>query len=572
MRHFLNGVQVTPRNILTIGVESDFTDRPEFLNVDTEKLVLPREAVPIIQQHLATYGPFEGIPYQMILAGGETLEYYVDLQSDPIFRDYEIEVKIKKRGGIDNFFDRAEGTTWELMAKKGVTFDKFDIPYLILPDDVVATAIGLGVSIYVLTNAVIDQVIALSETITALIDSVTPEIATPTISIDPAEVATLVVKALLQIAVLVLTLVALLKMIQQFFELLFPKVRYLQGMKVKRLLEQGCNYLGYQFSSTLLDGISGLTICPVPLVKAKDSFWDYLQNDLNFAYTKGYPSASDTTPSLDTLLRAMETTFNARTRVRDGLVELEIRNYWQDISPNQIVPALNIQDDRQNQYTLNTADIWKRTYIHYNVDFSDLYTVDFYDPTDAEYSTEPVLVNIPELVTIKGLNEVIIPFALGVRKNNLNWLEDFAKGFFELADEVLTIFGGNGNYTGQIEARIGVMKLSQQFFSTSKLMYTVGGKQPTNYASLLRASTIYENYHQINEIQVNDYKIFEDVPVRMTGEEFISLLDNNYANINGQICEILTIKFKDEETLATISYKQPDDWANGKTTVLTINS
>ena len=202
MRHFLNGVQVTPRNILTIGVESDFTDRPDFLQVDTEKLVLPREAVPIIQQHLATYGPFEGIPYQMILAGGETLEYYVDLQSDPIFRDYEIEVTIKKRGGKDNFFDRAEGTTWELMAKKGVSFDIFDIPYLILPDNVVATAIGLGVSIYVLTNAIIDQIVALSQTITNIIDSVTPEPAVPTVAIDPAEIATLVVKALLQLAIL----------------------------------------------------------------------------------------------------------------------------------------------------------------------------------------------------------------------------------------------------------------------------------------------------------------------------------------------------------------------------------
>jgi hypothetical protein len=251
MRHFLNGVEVAPRNIMTIGVESDFTDRPEFLNVDTEKLVLPREALPIIQQHLGTYGPFEGIPYQMILAGGETLEYYVDLQSDPIFRDYEIEVKIKKRGGIDNFFDRAEGTTWELMASKGVSFDTFDIPYLILPDDAVSTAIGLGISIYVLTNAIIDQVIALSSTITNIIDSVTPEVGAG-VTTDPAEIATLIVKALLQLAVLALTLVALIKMIQQFFELVFPKIRYLQGMKVKRLLEQGCNYLGYQFSSTLL--------------------------------------------------------------------------------------------------------------------------------------------------------------------------------------------------------------------------------------------------------------------------------------------------------------------------------
>jgi hypothetical protein len=33
MKHFLNNIEVTPRNVLTIGVESDFTDRPE-LEVD----------------------------------------------------------------------------------------------------------------------------------------------------------------------------------------------------------------------------------------------------------------------------------------------------------------------------------------------------------------------------------------------------------------------------------------------------------------------------------------------------------------------------------------------------------
>ena len=570
MKHFLNGLEVTPRNILTIGVESDFTDRPQFLEVDTDRLILPREALKIIQDHLALYGPFEGIPYTMITQGNETLEYYVDLQEEPIFRDYEIEVKVKKRGGKDNFFDRAEGTTWELMASKGVVFPSFDIPYVILPDNAVATAIGLGVSIYILTKDIIDQIQALTISITTIIDSVTPETGAG-VTLDPGELATLVVKTLLQIAILALTIVALIKMVQSFFELIFPKIRNLQGIKVKALLTAGCNYLGYQFSSTLLDGISGLTICPVPLVKDKGSFWDFLQNDLNFAYTKGYPTASDTTPTLDSLLNAMETTFNARTRVRNGLVELERRDYWQDITSNLIIPALNLQDKRQSEYTLNVEDIWKRTYIHYNVDFSDMYSVDYYDPTDAEYSTEVVLVNNPDLVSIRGLNEIIIPFALGTRKDSLNWLEKFAKGFFSVADEIINTFGGNGNYEAKIEARIGVLKLSQQFFSTSKLMYTVGGRQPGNYADLIKAGTIYNNYHKINEIQVNDYKIISNAPVRMNGQEFVTLLDNNYAIIDGLVCEILTIKFKDEESLATISYKQPNNWANGKTTVLTIN-
>ena len=61
------------------------------------------------------------------------------------------------------------------------------------------------------------------------------------------------------------------------------------------------------------------------------------------------------------------------------------------------------------------------------------------------------------------------------------------------------------------------------------------------------------------------------MPLRLNDEEFVTLLNNNYAEINGVICEILTIEYKDEESIATISYKQPFNWANGKTNVITIN-
>ena len=174
-------------------------------------------------------------------------------------------------------------------------------------------------------------------------------------------------------------------------------------------------------------------------------------------------------------------------------------------------------------------------------------------------------------MTIAGLNDVSIPFALGGRKNGLNWLEKLAKSFFEVADEVINAFGGNGNYEAQIDARNGVLTISSQFFAQTKLLYTVGGKQPSNYADLIRASTLYDNYHSINEIQVNDYKIITDAPIRMNGEGFLALLDNNYAEINGVVCEILKVNFKDEESIAIIDYKEPFNWADGKTTVLTIN-
>jgi len=565
MRHFLNGIEIAPRNILSVGVESTFTDREDWLEVDVDRLILPRESVAIIQQHLQTYGPFEGIPYTIQLNGGQIIEYYVDLQAETIYRDFEIELKIKRRGGKDNFFDRADGTSWELMAKKGVIFDTFNVPYVIIVQDPVPALLVLGVTVYTITKDVIQQIQAVSESITNVIDALPP------LPANAGQIATLVIKAALQIAILALTLVALLKLAQQFFEILFPSIRNFKAHKIKRLLEIGCQYLGYQFQSTLLDGLPGYTHLPVPLIKEKQSFWDFLQNDLNFAFTKGYPTASDTTPTIGSLFSALELKFNARTRVRNGVVYLERRNYWQLLANQSLVPALNLQANRDNQYALNTEEIWKRYYVHYQTDFSDLNTIDFYDPNDAEYSTEPVLIGNADLVSIRGLNDVNIPFALGVRKNKLNLLEKTAKLFFQFADSVIAGFGGNSNFAAQIQNRIGVLQLTQQFFSTSKVLYTIGGKQPANYTDFISATSIYENYHEINEIAVNDYKIFKDVPVRINDEKFVTLLDNNFVEIDGVICELLTLAYKDEQSLGIISYKQPFDYADGKTNVIKIN-
>ena len=570
MKHFLNGIEVAPRNILEFGVVSSFGRDPNILEVDADKVILPREAREIIENHIVSQGVFEGIPYTIQMGNAISLEYYVDLTDNAIFRDYEIELKLKKRGGWDNFWNNAQGTSFELMAYKGVQFNFIDIPYLIIRDNQVELGITLAVSLYTMGDALIKSIEALSATITNIIDSVTPEVGAG-VTLDPAEIATLVVKAILQIAIVALLIVAIIKLAQQLFELLFPKIRYYLGSTVRELVTKGCQFLGYQLESTLLDGLKNLTIMPVPLSKEKKGITDYIENDLNFSFTKGYPTAQDSTPTLGSLIDTIELMFNARTRVYDGVVRIERRDWWANQTVNQILPALNLQDDRQNEYTLNTDEAWQRTYIHYLVDYADFHTVDFFDPTDAEYHTDPTNVINPDLITIKGFNDIAIPFALGVRKNTLNWIEKVAEGFFTFIDEVANAFGGNSNFASTIQNRIGVTQIGQQFYSQTKLIWAVNGKQPANYVSLMRASTIYNNYHVINEIQNNDNKIFSEVPVRLRPEDFINLLNNNYAEIDGLICEILTIKYNDEESLAVISYKMPYDYANGKVTVITIN-
>lgn len=567
MRHFLNDIEITPRNLLDIGLVSDFTNRPDELSLNIDKLILPREALVVIQNHLQTQGVFEGIPYRVEMAQGIVLQYYVDLTENAIFRDFEIEVTIKRRIAKDSFFDRADGTSFELLAAKGVQFQFIDVPFLIVRDNLEESFVQLAISTYVMTKELIQ---AAKDLGTAFTDLIQATVGSP---IPPlGAIISLAIKVIVQIAYTAAVLIAVGELATQLIQVYFPNVRYLKGCKVKELISKGCQYLGYQFQSNLLDNFSGATILPVPLTKEKVSIFDNLSNSLSgTAFTKGYPTAQDSTPTLGSLISAIETQCNAETKVVNGIVQLERRDYWQNLTPNAIIPALTLQAERQDEFTLNTSDIWKRYYIHYQYDLSDIHTMDFFDPTDAEYSTEPANVVNADLVSIKGLHDVNIPFALGVRKNKLNFIEKTAKVFFILIDAVSTIFGSGTNFAGSIDDRIGMLQISQQFFTQTKFLYLIGNKQPSNYVSLVSAAGLWNQFHFINQIQLYQFQVRSDVRTRISEIDFVNLLNNNYATINGVRCEILRIEYIDEKSFAKINYRQPDTYATGKVTTLTIN-
>jgi hypothetical protein len=567
MRHFLNDIEIAPRNLLDIGVVSDFTNRPDELSLNVDKLILPREALDIIQNHLQTQGVFEGIPYRVEMAQGIVLQYYVDLTENAIFRDFEIEVTIKRRIAKDSFFDQADGTSFELLAAKGVNFQFIDVPFLIVRDNLEESFVQLAISTYVMTKELIQ---AAKDLGTAITDFIQATVGSP---IPPlGAIISLGIKVIIQAAYTAAVLIAVGELATQLIQVYFPNVRYLKACKVKELISKGCQYLGYQFQSNLLDNFSGATILPVPLTKEKVSIFDNLSNSLSgTAFTKGYPTAQDSTPTLGSLISAIETQCNAETKVVNGIVQLERRDYWQNLTPNAIIPALVLQAERQDEYTLNTSDIWKRYYIHYQYDLSDIHTMDFFDPTDAEFSTEPANVVNADLVSIKGLQDVNIPFALGVRKNNLNFIEKTAKVFFVIIDAVSTLFGSGTNFAGSIDDRIGMLQISQQFFTQTKFLYLIGNKQPANYISFVSASGLWNKFHFINQIQLYQFQVRSDVRTRISESDFVDLLNNNYATINGVRCEILRIEYIDEKSYATINYRQPDTYATGKVTTLTIN-
>lgn len=572
MRHYLNDIEITPRNRNEIGMQSDFTGNPQVLSLTTDSVILPREAFDMVLTHISNASIFEGMPYRAELNSGVNIEYYVDFLDGFKVRESEVEVKLKRRKGIDDFKEKADGTSFELMLSKGVVFDLQNVPYFMISPNAVEQAIPLFLTGYVMTRELINAGKELADSIAELIQAVTPSVGVGVV-MDTGDIIVLALKTITRLLIFALLLVAVVDLGTQLFFLLFPPKRNFKATKFKELATKGCAFLGYTFESTIFDAEPNWTLLPVPLMKNRDSIFDVRPELWLSPFNKGVPSASDTTPTLGQFMDAMETMFNAKIKVINGVVRLERWDYWSTLALAQLQPALNLQGTRDSEYTYNTDDVWKRYYIKYQVDYNDLHTLDgvMYDNHDVELSTEPLGATNLDLVSIKGLNQVDIPFAMGARKDKLNWLEEIAKGVFTIVDLVTGTFGGGTNFSSQIGERKDCLKISQQYFSVTKALYAPNGKQPANYMEKVSAKSLWQRFHIINSINLNGWVIKENARIRISPQDFVTLLENNFAEVDGQTAEILSIKYIDEKAFAEVTYRTKSNYAVGKVQINYIN-
>lgn len=573
MRHFLNNVEITPKNRTQIGVVSDFTGNPQILNLSVDSVILPREAFNQIQSHITNVGLFEGIPYRIEFDGNINLEYYVDLIDGVKVRLHEIEVKLKRRKGFDDFKDKADATSFSIMAKNGQFFSSFQTPYVIIPTTQNQDIIPLLVTTYILTLNTIEAYNQLQNSITELIQATTPSVGVGVV-MDTGDIIALALKVVARLIIFGLLVDAMSDLASQIMNYVLPRKRNLNAIKIQNLMTSGCEYFGYTFQSTLLNANPNYAVLPVPLVRERKSIFATKPNDLGDAFNYPYPSTSDTTPTLGQFIDAIETMFNAKIKVIENVVHFERWDYWIDLINTQMFPALNLQSDGDEVYSYNTEDCWKRYYMKYQLDFADQHTLDSvtYDRHDAEFSTEPTSFINEDLISIKNVNQVDIPFSLGARKGSLNWFEKYVKETMDFIDGVSALFGGSTNYGQQIASRTDCLKISQMYFGVTKMLYVnSGGRQPIGYLNYVSAKSLWDKFHYINAVDLNAWIIKENARIKLSNEDFVTLQNNNYAYIGGEVSEILKIKYIDETAFAEITYRTKSNYALGKVITEIIN-
>ena len=104
--------------------------------------------------------------------------------------------------------------------------------------------------------------------------------------------------------------------------------------------------------------------------------------------------------------------------------------------------------------------------------------------------------------------------------------------------------------------RIGTLKLSQQQFTKTKLLYLSGKKQPKDFLDYIGADVLYDKYHSKNEVKNTSKNIYTST-IPLAPNQFFNILDGgNFITdqVTGESLEILTFEWINETRQATINY------------------
>jgi len=569
IRHILDGEQRgEPRNWQELQIKFSWLDEKEEGAVSTTSLEFVGDQQRYIRERLFNgltggVGIFEGIPYN-IEVGQQgnpafTFHGYIDGSDSATFiGNEEITAPIKKLTGDDWLNDVADGFSFGYLQSIGAITpaDFVKVPYVInyVPDAM--QTIMLSFSLYMLIKEEIENAQELAELIGQTVNASTPVLgvgvgvgAVVVTAWDLGDWIMFAIYVAAKVVYMIAITIAIVNLIKQLLEQIFPKLRYHLGMSFYTLIKKGCEHLGLELQSTLLESIKDQVYIPSKDRKGGDDG------------ETGAPGNNDPIYLFGDAIRLLKQRHNADHKIVDGKFIFERRDYWQNVSSFTMASVFNNQERLLNQFTPNTAEFVANYNVHYQYDTQDQNTLDDVTGLSFQAITKPVTVNNLKMVHMKGLTEIAMPFALGKRKDGLTVLEKFAKGVFKIVDNVTGIFGGGTNFVSKIEAREGALLLSSHFITVGKIVVMNGNQLARDQREIIGAKAIYNDYHKINSfVEIdgvhNQWLTYPETRVPITEDELRTILQNNYfTTAEGKKAMIEVLNWQPYAGTAVISYR-----------------
>ncbi len=563
---FPNDLVINPKDFKDIGFVKNFRDPRSGITITGQDLILVRKNYNrLLKWIYEDYGRFENPAATITTDGGTVLEYYLDLSKVTI-RQHSATVGIQARKSFGHFFDQASGLTFELLRQKNFLPDSMavSVPYLVVPNNLEMQKALAIVTVLSLSYQLAQAAFMLADSIAAFLDA----IGTGLLSAAGKLAATLIFFAAV--------LIAYINALNDLKNLYFPPLRNLKAYSVFDLINQGCLFLGYTLDSSLISvDLKDRYIMGKPQGIPDKSIFQLTQSEMGQSiFNKGYPTASDSTPTLDLLIQYILDDKDARAFVNDGVVQIERRSFFVSAASIEIDPTLTDQTGHEDEYTFNDDEVWGRDYRHYLTDFSDIHSSDKDEGIRVEHITEADVSLNADLFRLTGLKETTAQFSWAGRKEGLTGVEKAIKGLFGIFDIVTGVFGGASNGASSVQDRDGVMMIENQFFQNTKILHldVVNGigKQPADYKDKLSMDVNYNEYLLDLEVQNNNFRV-QEMRIPFDDDQFTSLLTNNFVTYKptNQVVEVVNIEWFDRKYSANIIILLPDTSAfNVKTTKL----
>jgi hypothetical protein len=530
-------------------------------------------------------GVTEGVPFKIILDSergrqSEIFNGYINLWKSKN-RNGVISAPIIESGSLDWLNDIAEAVTFDMLDDLGLIDSSLyvEIPYCIEKKQNAFEVIICVVSLFVIADSLATQIQILSKNVA-----------------DTAGVFTTasgVIGLIAQSIYIVGLVVALAGLLLSLYRLIIQPVKYHYGMYVKDLFDIATRYLGYTFTSSILQTqpFDGLILLPE---KYNIQNGNYLEGLLKPSVneSKGYYKGT-----FADLIRSFKVMFDAKIVIDSGVFYFEKRNFRLS---NDGLKLPDMYDSRY-EFEFNHEDFNSNTIVSFMTDFSDRHTVKEYAGTSCQAIQTPKVVINSQMRLTKGLSENRIPFALGKRKTKYSDIENLLNGaiagvnsslnliiealnaVIDTANDVIDSL--NDLITGlefiginldidietldsidsdsiqiPFDNKIGLLKMESDYVNVPKLLMLDGRKLLGD--DYLNAKYIFDNFHiyklfvEYNGNVPNQYliKSIDEMPFTYTDYETVK---NNNAifTAQGETGELISLKFNPYKQTASLQYR-----------------
>ena len=558
MKFLLNGNEVTPKNYEEIELVVDKTREGSVSSMNLTQLIFVNEAKKLIDEHLTNVGYFTGIPLDIKLDNNYTLNYYLDQSDNLKDQDHQFDIAVKRRYNNVQFWDKVDGATFDSLGdlwEQSVSQQKREIGRVVISTDDQLQLLSFGVTILDLAKQTIDLIYDIGNLQSAA-----------------AGVGTWIY-AILMIAIYLVKLINVISQVVVFVKALenymYPQIERLKVMSVKDIIETSLFYLGYTLNvNSFINQFEDVVYLGTANRTARI-------NNTGFIYTTidrkpvGYPSYIDFTDSskydytlVGGFFRWFLDSFNGKVRVSGTTITFNRRDENAG-TVNNITTGLTIQSTRVNEQTPNTNEAWQRCLVRFRLDPTDVYTSYIFDNSVAEWSTEVnnFYPTASDLKLIRGVKDVDMTFSQGFMYQSTP--ETFFNTIFKIKEKLTGALSSTlppwvfGALNGVIPYK-DVLATSQYTYDRPKLLRMIGGLKTQS----ITAVEVFDNYHDIDFLGNNSFMIHTGEILECNDDLFVDLDNNDYAEINGEICEVIRVSYSPFKHKATIIYKQPSNYAS----------